>query len=59
MGTDEVQALLKIANVFIQVQNNPKALISKNQQKITSHTKQATYKMCLWGGWKKMGCCRG
>lgn len=49
MGTDEVQALLKIVNVFMQVQNNPKALISKNQQKMTSHTKQAMYKMCLWG----------
>lgn len=47
MGTDEVQALLKIVNVFMQVQNNPKALISKNQEKMTSHTKQAMYKMCL------------
>lgn len=51
-GTDEVQVLLKIVNVFMQVQNNPKALISKKQQKMTSHTKQAMYKMC---GWKKLG----
>lgn len=52
-GTDEVQVLLKIVTIFMQVQNNPKALISKNQQKMTSHTKQAMYKMCLWGFGKK------
>lgn len=40
---------VKILNFFMQVQNNPKALISKNQQKMTSHTKQARYKICLWG----------
>lgn len=41
--------MLKILNVFMQVENNPKVLISKNQQKMTSHTKQAMYKIRLWG----------
>lgn len=44
-----MQALLKIVNVFMQVQNNPKALISKNQQKMSSHTKQAMYKIVFVG----------
>lgn len=56
MGTDEVQALLKIVNVFMQVQNNPKALISKNQQKMTSHTQNKLCIKCVCGGLEKMGC---